>query len=88
MNTIEKPWEGTTDEVLKKLETSEKGLTDFEAQKRVFKFGANSISKNTPVPFLQIFFDQFSDLLVLMLIFGLIISSILFYDIVYFYFDW
>ncbi len=77
MEILEKPWQGTVEEVLKNLETSKSGLIDIEAQKRIFKFGANSISRHTPIPFFQILFDQFIDLLVLMLIFAASLSFLL-----------
>ena len=77
MEIIKKPWQGTSEEILQKLESSQDGLTDFEAQKRLFKFGANSIARQTPIPYLQIFFNQFEDLLVLLLIFAALLSFIL-----------
>lgn len=77
MEKIAKPWQGTTEEVLKNLETSKEGLADFEAQKRLFHFGTNTILRQAPIPYLQIFFDQFIDLLVLLLIFAALLSFLL-----------
>lgn len=73
----EKPWTGTNKSVLKDLESHEVGLSDVEAEKRLIKYNLNSITRHTPVPFLQIFFDQFVDLLVLMLIFAAVLSFLL-----------
>jgi len=70
-------WSGTVDNLLKNLETSKEGLSEIEAQKRLFKFGPNTITGKTPIPYLQIFFDQFIDILVLMLIFAALLSFIL-----------
>ena len=70
MNIIEIPWQGTSDELLQNLDSSKNGLSEIEAGKRLFKFGANTILKHTPTPYLQIIFDQFVDLLVLLLIFS------------------
>lgn len=77
MEQIQKPWQGTIAEVLQKLETSPRGLSGFEAEKRILRFGANTISRQTPIPYLAIFFDQFVDLLVLLLIFASLLSFIL-----------
>lgn len=77
MNTIEKPWQGTSDETLQNLDSNKNGLSEIEAGKRLFKLGRNTISGHTPAPFLQIFFDQFVDLLVLLLIFAALLSFIL-----------
>lgn len=77
MEVLSKPWLGTSATILEKLETSTEGLSEIEAQKRLFKFGSNSISQYTPIPLLQIFLDQFLDLLVLMLIFAGLLSFLL-----------
>lgn len=77
MEIPEKAWQGTIPETLKNLETTADGLSDLDSQKRLFKFGTNAISKKTPIPHLQIFFDQFVDLLVLLLIFAALLSFLL-----------
>lgn len=77
MEILKNPWQGTSEDLLKKLETTRQGLSDFEAQKRLFENGPNSISRQTPIPLLKIFLDQFLDLLVLMLIFACVLSFML-----------
>lgn len=74
---LKSPWQGKSEDLLHELETNQKGLSDFEAQKRLFKFGSNSINSHKSIPFLQIFFDQFVDLLVLLLAFAALLSFVL-----------
>jgi len=77
MDAIAKPWQGTNEEIFQKLESSANGLSDFEAQKRLLKFGVNTVARQTPIPYFQIFFDQFVDLLVIILIVAAVLSFIL-----------
>ena len=77
METIQKPWQGTTEEIITDLKSSLKGLSEIEAQKRLFYFGSNTISRKIPIPILRIFFDQFVNLLVLLLVFAALLSFIL-----------
>lgn len=77
MEQIEKPWQGKNEDLLKNLETSKDGLNNLEAQKRILKFGENSVMSHTPIPYFQIFFDQFLNLLVVMLIVAALLSFIL-----------
>lgn len=77
MEILEKPWQGTSDELISKLESSKDGLSDLEAEKRLLKLGTNTITQKTPIPFLHIFFGQFTDLLVVMLIVASLLSFIL-----------
>jgi len=71
------PWQGTTETILKTLETGSAGLKNFEAEKRLFKYGLNSIKRRAPIPIITIFFDQLVDLLVLLLIIAGVLSFIL-----------
>ena len=77
MEEVKKPWQGIPEDILKDLKTSLKGLSELEAQKRLFYFGANTISRKVPIPILRIFFDQFVNLLVLLLVFAALLSFIL-----------
>lgn len=64
-------------EVFKKLNTSESGLKDDEARKRLGKYGYNVLEeKNKFSPF-KLFFSQFYDILVLILIIAALISFFL-----------
>ncbi len=65
-----------TDEVLKKLDSTEKGLSEAEARKRLENFGYNEIEeKKTAIA--KIFFRQFRNFLILILIFAAVISFII-----------
>lgn len=72
--TLTKPWEGTSKELLERLQSSNKGLTDLEAQKRLLKYGTNVISRKTPIPYFRIFLDQFLDLMVILLVAAALLS--------------
>ncbi len=61
-------------DVLDKLNTSLKGLTNEEAEKRLKIYGKNKFVKERKVSLLQIIFDQIKDVFVLLLIFALVIS--------------
>lgn len=71
------PWAQQTDELLKSLETSEKGLTSDEAQKRLEEHGFNEIAKKDKKSGWVIFFEQLANPLVLVLIVASIISFFL-----------
>ena len=74
---IEQPWGSKTDELFTQLESSEKGLTQGEAEKRLTSFGKNVlVSKNKAGP-LQLFLNQFKNPILLILIFATIISAFL-----------
>ncbi len=63
------------DEVLTELTTSLSGLSTEEAEKRLKEFGPNElIEKERKTPF-QMFFDQFKDLMIIILIAAAIISG-------------
>ncbi|MDH3324307.1 MAG: HAD-IC family P-type ATPase [Candidatus Peregrinibacteria bacterium] len=61
-------------EVLKKLQTSENGLTESEVQKRFAKFGKNTLRKHKTKSKLSIFLEQFNSLLVWILIVAAVVS--------------
>ena len=54
------------------LKTSNDGLTPFEAQKRLLKNGLNSVGVNTHITLLRNVLSQFTDLLVIILLFLII----------------
>jgi P-type Ca2+ transporter type 2C len=64
------------DEVLKEFETSENGLTSGEAKKRLDEHGPNKISQEMKFNLLKLFFSQFHDLLIIILIVAGAISFI------------
>jgi len=65
------------EEVFKKLETSERGLTNAEAEKRLNEYGANELKKRKRVSPLQIFSAQFKNIFVIMLLVAIAISVIM-----------
>lgn len=63
-------------EVLKKLEVDvEKGLSDSQAEENRTKFGANTLGEEKKESIISVFFSQFKDLLVIILIIASIISA-------------
>ncbi|MBT3404655.1 HAD-IC family P-type ATPase [archaeon] len=67
----------TKDELFKELETSEKGLTDEQAEKRLEQYGKNKIKKTHKFRPLKIFLSQFKSFLIYILIFAAIISFLI-----------
>ncbi len=57
-------------DTLKSLATTEKGLTQNEAEKRLKKYGENTLKTEIKMPLWLIFLSQFKELLVLILIIG------------------
>ncbi len=64
----------TPKEVLKQLNSSEKGLTEKEAKKRIEEYGYNELIKEKRASALKIFLDQFKNALILLLVFAGILS--------------
>jgi Ca2+-transporting ATPase len=64
-------------EVIKSLKTSENGLTKAEADKRLEEYGYNELEKGKKLTPLAIFFNQFKNALLLLLIFAGFLSLIL-----------
>jgi Ca2+-transporting ATPase len=59
------------------LNTSEKGLTKAEAEKRLKKYGENTFKTEIKMPLWLVFLSQFKELLVLILIIGSIIAYLI-----------
>jgi len=74
---MENFWALPINQVFKKLGTSPKGLSTPQAQERLQNFGHNEIAKKEERPGWQIFFSQFKNSLVLVLIFAALISYFL-----------
>ena len=74
MSTGSKPFQTTPEEALAKLNTSEKGLTSIEAEKRLQKYGKNQLQAKVRVPLWLTFLAQFKELLIFILILGGLIS--------------
>ena len=61
-------FEMTSGAVLENLRTSEKGLTQEKARERLLKNGPNEIKEEKKKNVLEVFFSQFEDLLVIILL--------------------
>jgi len=64
-----------SDEVLKSLQTSHEGLSEYEAKRRLEQFGHNELREEKRVTPLSIFLDQFKSILVIILIIAALISG-------------
>jgi len=65
-----------TEEFMKGLKASEKGLSQEEAKRRLQEFGPNELVERKRVTPFQIFLGQFKDVFVIMLLFAIVISFI------------
>jgi Ca2+-transporting ATPase len=65
-----------TEEFMKGLKASEKGLSEEEAKRRLQEFGPNELVERKRVTPFQIFLSQFKDIFVIMLLFAIVISFI------------
>ncbi len=67
------------EELYKRLGTSEKGLTDAEAEKRLLKDGENKLAEKKKKSNLVLFFNQFNDFMIILLICASLFSSFVSY---------
>lgn len=65
------------DEVLQELNVSNKGLTTDEVNKRIEQYGYNELAEGKRKTTLEVFFEQFKDFLVIILIVAALISAFL-----------
>ncbi|TXT59035.1 MAG: Calcium-transporting ATPase [Promethearchaeota archaeon] len=65
------------EELYDKLDTSNEGLTNSEAQQRIEKYGKNELAAKEKTKWYMIFLNQFKDLLVLILIVAGLITAFL-----------
>ena len=61
-------------DILTKYETSVNGLSQSEVQKRQAEYGLNKIEEKKPTPLIILFFSQFADILIALLIIAAIAS--------------
>ncbi len=73
---MEKLYAKDSETILKEFQTTEKGLSDKEVEKRMESFGNNALKEKKRKGILKVFFNQFKDLLVGILIVAGIISII------------
>lgn len=71
-----KPWyQMTEDELYKELKTGRNGLSADESQKRLSQYGHNRLEEKPGKSPLLIFFEQFTNILILILIIAAVISA-------------
>ncbi len=66
-----------TEELMKALKASEKGLSEEEAQRRLQEFGPNELVERKGITPFQIFLRQFKDVFVIMLLIAIVISVLI-----------
>ena len=66
----------TAEETLKLQQTSSAGLSPQEAERRAGQFGPNKLSEGKKKSVIQVFLEQFKDLLVVILIIAAVISAL------------
>lgn len=77
-HTLKNWWLQSKEEVFRNLATDpQRGLRRSEAQKRLQEFGPNQLIEQQKVSFLHLFFDQFSSLIVWILVAAAIIAGAL-----------
>ena len=64
-------------EAIEKLKTSERGLSEEEAKKRLQEYGYNELKERKKVSALEIFLNQFKDIFVIMLLIAIAISVLI-----------
>ena len=77
MKKEERPWSVPADDIYKLLDSSDKGLTSSEAQKRLSEQGANEVAKKTRRHASRILLSQFSSPLIFILIIAALVSFFL-----------
>ncbi len=70
-------WQKTKDEIMKELDVTPNGLSSSEAKARGEKYGANQLEEGKKKSVARIFFEQFMDFLVIVLIAAAVISAIM-----------
>lgn len=75
-----KPWYAmTSDEAAKILKTSEKGLTDAEAAKRLSEYGKNNLRQKKPKSIWKMIWEQLTEVMVLILLLAAIFSLVMYF---------
>ena len=74
INSKQKFWALSTEEVLKQMETNTNGLSSIEAKKRLEEYGANAIKQSKNNSAFYLFLSQFKSPIILILIFAIGLS--------------
>lgn len=69
-------YQQSAEEVLEKLKTNRDGLTEAVVRERRAEYGRNQLAEAKPKSVLRVFFEQFADLLVIILIAAAVISML------------
>jgi P-type Ca2+ transporter type 2C len=70
-----KSWHAkSSEETLKELNSTETGLSQSEAQKRLAEFGPNELKKEARTSPIKMFFEQFTDILIIILLIATALS--------------
>src|SRR3989338_6682633 len=67
----------TTEQVLKELNTTDKGLSQQEAENRLKQYGLNEIKEGKKISAFEIFIGQFKSIVIWILIFATVVSAFL-----------
>ncbi|WMI81204.1 cation-translocating P-type ATPase [Anaerotignum sp. MB30-C6] len=73
---MDKLWMRKKDELFQEFGTSMRGLSGEEAEQRIEKYGENKLKEGKRKGVIQVFFEQFADLLVVILIAAAVISAL------------
>lgn len=68
-----------TDEIMRELNVTQKGLTTQEAQERLKKYGYNELQEKKRRSALQMFLEGFKDVFILLLVFATVASALIGY---------
>lgn len=74
---MKKNYNSSIEEIYKELDTNELGLSSNEAEKRLLESGKNLLKQQKPKTFLQRFFSQMKDLMIIILLCAAGISAII-----------
>ncbi len=77
MQIVKQPWSLSVSEVFKILKTSERGISNKEAEKRILKYGYNTFYHKEKINFLSLFLKQFVSPLIFLLLGAVFLTGIL-----------
>lgn len=77
MENIQHPWSVSEEELIKNLESNEKGLTEEEVSKRLIKYGKNIFKNKEKRSIISLFLKQFVSPLIFLLIGASILTGVL-----------
>ena len=79
-NSNRKPWHSlTSDEVMQQLHTSEKGLSDAEAAKRLQEYGKNNLRQTKAKSVWKMIWEQLTEVMVIILLIAAAFSLVMYF---------